>query len=88
MTNNPVPIFDNLFLDPLQRNNLMLNSNYMTDAIMPVFSMSSQIEKSESNVEKTKAEESEVSAIATKENLAEEVMALANTLTQYVLMKH
>ncbi|MGA1863428.1 MAG: hypothetical protein ACMUHX_00035 [bacterium] len=84
LINSSVPIFDNLFTDPLQSNNLLLKRASVTDSIVPLLSMFSQTEVSNSKSRLALVEDAE--SVNTEEiDLTPEVMALATELTYYVL---
>ncbi|MGA1842790.1 MAG: hypothetical protein ACMUIU_19400 [bacterium] len=84
MINTSVPIFDNLFTDPLQSNNLLLKNASVTDSIVPAFSMFSQTEVSNSKNQVSIVEDEE-SVTIEQIDITAQVMALANELTYYVL---
>jgi hypothetical protein len=83
LLNTSVPIFDNLFADPLQSNDMLLRNTSVNDSIMPIFSMFSQTDASNSENQVIEVEEE---SVAIEEiDLTAEIMVLANELTYYVL---
>ena len=76
---------NSLFIDPLQPNNLFKANTSVAAAILPVFSMFSQMGALSFTGQNTQANTSADSTSRAKDALTEEVLVLANELVQHMM---